>query len=80
MALSLKIVRQQWNRIVFMQTNREDVGNRVNEIRIPYPKSKGIADSYAKPFKEYYKSLEGLRSTFTRAIKASGIEHHIFLD
>jgi type I restriction enzyme M protein len=34
-ALSLRAVRNQWRRIALMQTNREDVGSRHREIRIP---------------------------------------------
>ncbi len=38
-ALTLKEVVAQWERIVFMQTNREDVGKRMYEIQIPIPAS-----------------------------------------
>ena len=34
-ALDLDVVRKQWGRVVFMQTNREDLGNRYREILIP---------------------------------------------
>ena len=36
-ALDLDVVRKQWGRVVFMQTNREDLGNRYREILIPIP-------------------------------------------
>ena len=35
--MTLNVVRQQWNRVVFMQTNREDVGQRYLEIEVPVP-------------------------------------------
>jgi hypothetical protein len=38
-AMTLKIVRDQWKRVIFMQTNREDVGKRYLEIRVPIPPS-----------------------------------------
>ncbi|OTU42536.1 hypothetical protein CAT37_13955 [Acinetobacter pittii] len=78
-ALSLKEVRNQWERIVFMQTNREDVGKRLLEILIPVPSSKIIADKYAKPFKEYYQSLEESRKMFINALESSEFNHHIHL-
>jgi hypothetical protein len=34
-ALTLKIAREQWKRLIFMQTNREDVGQRYQELLIP---------------------------------------------
>lgn len=77
-ALSLRLVRRQWDRIVFMQTNREDVGDRVLEIRIPLPANKAAADQYARPFRDYYLGLEALKSSFTSEIRRSAIDHHIF--
>lgn len=34
-ATSLKVVRKQWDRIVFTQTNREDVGTHFRQLRVP---------------------------------------------
>ena len=79
-ALSLQEVRKQWDRIVFMQTNREDVGKRMLEIKIPVPKNLEIANKYAKSFKDYYMSLEKSRKKFIKDLKSSGFEHHIFLE
>ena len=78
-ALSLKEVRAQWERIVFMQTNREDVGKRLFEILIPVPVSKIVADKYAEPFKNYYRSLEESRKIFINALESSEFNHHIHL-
>lgn len=78
-ALSLKEVREQWERIVFMQTNREDVGKRILEIQIPVPNNIETANKYSKSFKEYYNSLETSRNTFIKSLKDSEYEHHIYL-
>ena len=78
-ALSLTAVRKQWERIVFMQTNREDVGKRMFEVLIPYPNTKEIADELAKPFKSYYESLERARNEFITQITNSKYDHHIHL-
>jgi hypothetical protein len=43
-AMSLNTVREQWNRIILMQTNREDVGERYNEILIPITEKKKISE------------------------------------
>ncbi len=78
-ALSLKEVRKQWKRIVFMQTNREDVGKRMLEIKIPVPENITIANKYSKSFKDYYIGLEKNRSRFIKELKKSDFEHHIYL-
>ena len=41
-AMSLELVRKQWNRVILMQTNREDVGERYKEILIPIAKRKRL--------------------------------------
>lgn len=78
-ALSLKEVREQWNRIVFMQTNREDVGKRILEIQIPIPNNIETANKYSEDFKVYYSSLEKSRNIFIKSLKNSEFEHHVYL-
>ncbi|EPI2108229.1 hypothetical protein ACS5F0_004075 [Providencia rettgeri] len=78
-AFSLNEVRKQWERVVFMQTNREDVGKRMLEIKIPIPNSKTAADKYSKSFSKYYLSLENSRSEFISSISNSEFNHHIYL-
>jgi hypothetical protein len=78
-ALTLKEVVEQWERIVFMQTNREDVGKRMYEIEIPVPNSRELADKLSFDFRKYYNSLEKARRSFVDAINASAFNHHIHL-
>lgn len=78
-ALSLGAVRKQWERIVFMQTNREDVGKRMYEIILPYPNTRKVADELSRPFESYYESLELARNKFIKEINASKYSHHIHL-
>ena len=78
-ALSLTSVRKQWNRIVFMQTNREDVGSRYREIIIPMAKNKEIADKYSKAFKKYYTSIEKIRDDFRSDLQTDEFSHEIYL-
>lgn len=77
-AMSLNIVRDQWRRVIFMQTNREDVGDRYYDIRVPVPKDRMHADTVSQPFKAYYEGLakarEGLRNYLDQCA-----EHHFFL-
>lgn len=77
-ALSLKVVRDQWRRVVFMQTNREDVGARYLEIRIPWPTIAAAADAVSRDFRDYYSGVEELRAKFIDSLERGGI-HHVFL-
>jgi hypothetical protein len=77
-AMSLKVVRQQWQRIVFMQTNREDTGRRYREIRIPMAPTRGQRNKIAKPFKAYYEGTAQLRQDFL-AYLSKDEHHHVFL-
>ncbi len=49
-AMTLKIVRDQWNSSMFMQTTREDVGKRFLEIEIPVAPNGELAREVSKPF------------------------------
>jgi len=77
-AMSLKIVRRQWQRIVFMQTNREDTGQRYREIQIPLAPTRDRRDEIAKPFRIYYESTAKLREEFLAHLSQDE-HHHVFL-
>jgi len=77
-AMSLKIIRDQWRRLVFMQTNREDVGNRYQEIRILIPPTQTRADEVSRAFRDYYQGMAKLRNRFLNYL-AEDKQHHVFL-
>lgn len=77
-ATSLHAVRMQWSRIVFMQTNREDVGQRFHEILVPVPNSKKIANKYAAPYQSYFHNLSKLKILLREQLEQDGFKHHIF--
>ena len=77
-AMTLKVVRDQWKRIVFMQTNREDVGKRYLELKIPVPETKEIGLSVSEPFRTYYTALAESRFSFAKYLLDSG-QHHFFV-
>lgn len=77
-ALSLKVVRKQWSRIVFMQTNREDVGDRFREIVLPYPTSKEIHNACALPFSKYFEELARAKASLRSALVDLGGDFHLF--
>jgi type I restriction enzyme M protein len=77
-AMSLKIVRDQWKRVVFMQTNREDVGKRYYEISIPVPKSSEAALSSSKAFRDYYITISEARTKISEYLNSCQ-DHHFFV-
>lgn len=77
-AMTLKIVRNQWRRVVFMQTNREDVGKRWLEIEVPVPKSREAADRVSEPFRSYYQAIASARETLATYLRESD-DHHFFV-
>jgi hypothetical protein len=77
-ALTLKIVRDQWRRVIFMQTNREDVGKRYLEIEIPVAPTAQRAEEVSKAFRDYYKSLAIARKNLVDYLH-SDHAHHFFV-
>lgn len=77
-AMSLNIVRDQWRRVIFMQTNREDVGDRYLEIRIPVPTDRKHSENVSAPFKTYYEGLSKARDGLRKYLDERP-EHHFFL-
>lgn len=77
-AMTLTIVRDQWRRVIFMQTNREDVGNRYLEIEVPIAPTTERAMEVSAAFRDYYTRLaearEGLRTFLTEQP-----HHHFFI-
>ena len=64
--MGLPVVRKQWERVIFMQTNREDVGNRFLEILLPIPKNRNVAELISKPYKTYYDSIIQAKKDFEK--------------
>lgn len=74
-ALSLKEVRKQWQRVTLMQTNREDVGARYKEVRIPKPITPEWADDVYKAFREYFVGLAEAKKQFVLATSSDNYEY-----
>lgn len=77
-ALTLTAVRRQWDRIVFMQTNREDVGKRYEEILIPVPPTREDGERVAAEFSTYYEGIDHLRTQFVESLAKDSL-HHVFM-
>ena len=78
-ALTLNAVREQWDRVILMQTNREDVGVRFKEIVIPVPPDLESAIIVSKAFRNYFESTYALRKALEDDIKSSKFSHNFFV-
>lgn len=76
-AMTLKVVRDQWNRIVFMQTNREDVGKRYLEVEIPFAPDAQTAMEKSETFRRYFMGVAQLREELHQYLRVNN--HHFFL-
>jgi len=74
-ALSLKAVRAQWRTVIFMQTNRDDVGHRYREIRIPIADNVESGRKASEAFRTYYKGMASIRGAFAKALKDEGLHY-----
>lgn len=74
-ALCLRGVRQQWQRITLMQTNREDCGGRWREVMLPKPKSPEWAREVSTGFRDYFTALGTAKEKFVENAKASGFDY-----
>lgn len=70
-ALTLQVVRDQWKRVVFMQTNREDVGKRYLEIQMPIPPNGQVALDVSQHFRDYYLTMADARKSLTEYLAGS---------
>lgn len=76
-ALTLRVVREQWHRVVFMQTNREDVGDRFHEVEVPLAPTADAALKVSQPFRDYFRTVASVREVLAEYL-APG-EHHFFV-
>ena len=74
-ALCLSEVRNQWNRVTLMQTNREDVGSRYREILIPKPKSDAWAKKASQAFQDYFQGLADAKKRFADSTSADSYNY-----
>jgi hypothetical protein len=75
--LGPRIVREQWNRVVFMQTNREDVGKRFHEIEIPIAPTPERAHEISEAFRRYFLAVAEERRRLGDYLREG--KHHFFL-
>ena len=72
---SLKQVIHQYDSLVLMQTNREDLGDRWKEVFIPIPKNDEKRDEIENAVKGYFDGLVTAREKVSNISRALGDEN-----
>ena len=78
-AFSLRAVRDQWRRIALMQTNREDVGARYREVRIPSSPDDvdefSWAASKGREFRMYFEGIATAKARFMETLRTGDADY-----
>ena len=68
--MSLQVVNDQFRYLVQMQTNREDLGKRVLEMKLPLPNDSSKQMTWEKDARDYLRALVAARSNYDRLLRA----------
>lgn len=71
-ALMLPSVQAQWSRVVLMQTNREDLGDRWREVLVPFSDDVAATKKVSKDVKNYYLGLSMLNDSLASSLSKWG--------
>ncbi len=61
---SLKVVHQQFKYLVLMQMNREDLGNRYEDLLLPIPRTPEAREKWAGPVRRYFEAITQARKSY----------------
>ena len=61
---SLRSVHDQFNFLVLMQMNREDLGNRYKELLLPLPKTAEKREEWSRPIREFFDASVRARESY----------------
>jgi len=70
--LSLRVVQEQYVALALMQTNREDLGDRWKEVRVPIPTTRDAKQEVAQPMREYFEAIIKARKSYDGLLKVFG--------
>ena len=67
--MSLRIVNEQFKFLVLMQMNREDLGDRYQELLLPIPRKKAQREKLSKPIADYFAAMNLARQKYAGLTK-----------
>ena len=75
--LSLRVVNNQFRFLVQMQTNREDLGKRLLELRIPVPKDNTVRLQWEQPAEDYFRTQVSARESYATLLGNLDASHFV---
>lgn len=75
--LSLRVVNDQFRFLVQMQTNREDLGRRLLELKIPVPVDDAARKRWEQPTEDYFRAQVRARKSYRTLIDNLGASHFV---
>jgi type I restriction enzyme M protein len=64
--MSLKVVHDQFNFLVLMQTNREDLSDRYKELLLPIPSEEKTREKWSVPIRNYFEMQIKSRESYDK--------------
>jgi len=77
---SLRSVHDQFNFLVLMQMNREDLGDRYKELLLPLPKSAAKREEWARPIREFFEASARARARESYDALGKQLDPTLFAD
>ena len=75
--MSLKVVHDQFNYLVLMQTNREDLSNRYKEVMIPIPRDNETRNEWSEPIRQYFDTQIRAWDSYTSLSKSINLDNYV---
>ena len=75
--LSLRVVNDQFRFLVQMQTNREDLGRRLLDLKIPVPNDDAVRKQWEQPVEDYFRAQVRARESYRALIDNLGASHFV---
>ncbi len=76
--MSLKVVHDQFDYLVLMQMNREDLGERFREVVLPIPRTAESLAGWAEPVRQFLDAQAAARESYTKL--GSRLDPALFAD
>jgi type I restriction enzyme M protein len=76
--LSLKVVHDQFDFLVLMQTNREDLSQRYRELLLPIPREEAKRTEWTKPLRDYFEARVRARESYDELLDR--LDPDLFVD
>ena len=75
--MSLSVVNDQFRYLVLMQTNREDLGRRIQEVMLPIPNDRAIRERWEGHVRSYFTALAQAHAEYDKLLGAIDVRDFV---